>query len=220
MTPNPPRAAIWLIEFFVPPATAEPAVGDLAEEFAARAVRSGSKARRWYWRQAVLTIPHLMWASVRVAPWSTAAFVLLALALAGAVDFAITTAVRLVLVNVNAYEYISPVAFWRAVFVARFVVVPLALGWSVAAIAHDRQMVIPVAIAALQLAIFGWNLAFLINRLVLPPGRLFVVLLQAPVLYDIAQMGTTFPALVIAGGMLRRLGQMRAAPIEPIRREA
>ena len=213
MTPKPPRTAVWLIEFFVPPATAEPAVGDLAEEFAARASRSGSKARLWYWRQAVLTIPHLMWVSVRAAPWSTAAFVLLALALAGAVDFAINTAVRLVLVNVNAYEYISAVTFWRAVFVARFVVVPLALGWSVAAIARDRQMVIPVAIAALQLAIFGWNLAFLINRLVLPPGRLFVVMLQTPALFDIAQMGTTFPALVLAGGLLRRIRQMRTARI-------
>lgn len=213
MTPKPPRAAAWLVEFFVPPAIAEPAIGDLAEEFATRAGRANPQARRWYWRQAVLTIPHLMWTSVRLAPWSTAAFVLLALALAGAVDFAINTAVRLVLGNVNAYEYISAVAFWRAVFVARFVVVPLALGWSVAAVARDRQMVIPVAIAALQLAIFGWNLAFLAYRLALPPGRLFVVMLQAPALYDIAQMGTTFPALVLAGGMLRRIRQMRAASV-------
>jgi hypothetical protein len=213
MTPKPPRTALWLIECFVPPATAEPAVGDLAEEFAARAGRSEPRARRWYWRQAILTIPQLMWMSVRLAPWSTAAFVMLALALAGAVDFAINTAVRLVLVNVNTYEYISAVAFWRAVFVARFIIVPLALGWSVAAIARDRQMVIPVAIAALQLAVFAWNFTFLFHRLVLPPGRLFFVILHAPELYDVAQMGTTFPALVVAGGMLRRIQQMRSARI-------
>jgi hypothetical protein len=213
MTPKPPRTAAWLIELFVPPAAAEPAVGDLAEEFAARAGRSEPQARRWYWRQAMLTIPHLMWASVRLAPWSTAAFVLLALALASAVDFAINSAVRLVLVNVNAYEYISAISFWRAVFVARFVVVPLALGWSVTAIARDRPMVIPAAIAALQLAIFAWNLAFLVHRLVLPPGRLFVVMLHAPPLYDIAQFGTTFPALVVAGGMLRRMYQMHAGSV-------
>lgn len=220
MPPKPPGTAVWLIEFFVPPAIAEPAVGDLAEEFSARAGRSEAQARRWYWRQALLTIPHLMWTSVRLAPWSTAAFVLLALALATSVDFAINTAVRLVLVNVNAYEYISAVAFWRAVFVARFVVVPLALGWSVAAIAHERPMVIPVAIATLQFVVFAWNFAFLFHRLVLPPGRLFVVMLQAPLLYDIAQMGTTFPALVLAGGMLRRIQQMHAAPIEALWRQA
>lgn len=213
MTPKPPRTAVWLIEFFVPPATAEPALGDLAEEFATRAGRSEPQARRWYWRQAVLTIPHLIWTSVRQAPWSSAVFVLLALALASSVDFAINAAVRVVLVNVNAYEYISAVSFWRAVFVARFVVVPLALGWSVAAIARDRQLVIPVAIAGLQLAVFAWNLAFLFHRLALPPGRLFVVMLQAPALYDIAQLGTTFPAFVVVGGMLRRIRQMRSARI-------
>src|SRR5262245_18355062 len=109
------------------------------------------------------------------------------------------------------YDHISAVAFWRAVFVARFVVVPLALGWSVAAIAHERPMVIPVAIATIELAVFAWNIAFLFNRLVLPPGRLFVVMLQAPLLYDIAQMGTTFPALVLAGGMLHRLREMQLA---------
>ena len=48
MTPKPPRTAVWLIEFFVPPATAEPAVGDLEEEFVSRVTRSGHRAaRRW-----------------------------------------------------------------------------------------------------------------------------------------------------------------------------
>jgi len=36
-------------------------LGDLAEEFAARADRDGSKtARRWYWREALRAAPHLL----------------------------------------------------------------------------------------------------------------------------------------------------------------
>src|SRR4051812_18540864 len=39
----------------------EPLLGDLAERFALRVERDGTaSARRWYWREAVRTMPHLL----------------------------------------------------------------------------------------------------------------------------------------------------------------
>ena len=72
MTSTPPRAAIWLIELFVPVPGAEHVLGDLEEEFAGRLTRSGHQgARRWYWREAFRTTVHLIWGAMRTAPWST-----------------------------------------------------------------------------------------------------------------------------------------------------
>ena len=50
-------------------------VGDLLEEFSSIVSRSGTApARRWYWRQSVRTIAHLMRGQVRHAPAETVAF--------------------------------------------------------------------------------------------------------------------------------------------------
>ena len=168
MTRKPPRAALWLIGLFVPRATAEPVVGDLAEEFVARVRASEPAARRWYWRQALRTTAHLVWGSVRAAPWSTAALLLGSLVLAALADRAIKNSVNLLLANVNAYDYVSAVWFWRAVDAVRFVVVPLALGWSFAAIARDRAMVITALSAGVLIAVLAWNVTVLIQHLVLP----------------------------------------------------
>jgi hypothetical protein len=71
---QPPRLAVWLINLFTVPDNEEAIIGDLLEEFSQIAHRAGVVfARRWYWRQTLKTIVHLIYAAYRAAPWSTSA---------------------------------------------------------------------------------------------------------------------------------------------------
>jgi hypothetical protein len=71
---QPPRLAVWLINLFTVHDNEEAIIGDLLEEFSQIAHRAGAAfARRWYWRQALKTIVHLIYAAYRAAPWSTSA---------------------------------------------------------------------------------------------------------------------------------------------------
>ena len=67
---RPPRLAVWLIELFVPDEQAPSVIGDLLEEFSGIAAKSSvAGARRWYWRQALPTVIHLLASGFRAAPW-------------------------------------------------------------------------------------------------------------------------------------------------------
>ncbi len=69
---SPPRIATGLVDLFTPDEQAESIPGDLLEEFSQLASKSGvASARRWYWRQSVKTIAHLIATAFRVAPWQT-----------------------------------------------------------------------------------------------------------------------------------------------------
>lgn len=72
-TARPPRLADF--DFFVSSDEAPPMLGDLVEEFSTVATRKGiSDARRWYWRQSMKTIFHLLMAQFRSASrWNVAA---------------------------------------------------------------------------------------------------------------------------------------------------
>jgi hypothetical protein len=71
---QPPRLAVWLVNLFTVPDNAEAIVGDLLEEFSQIADQAGVVfARRWYWRQALKTIVHLIYTAYRAAPWLTSA---------------------------------------------------------------------------------------------------------------------------------------------------
>jgi hypothetical protein len=73
----PPRIAAWLLNLFSPSEEAEVILGDLLEEYSHLASGSGvAFAQRWYWRQTLNTIAHLVWASFRSAPLSTIAAVI------------------------------------------------------------------------------------------------------------------------------------------------
>jgi hypothetical protein len=73
---RPPRISTWLVKLFT--STEEESIlGDLLEEYSDLASKSGIVfARRWYWRQAVKTIAHLVRTGFRGAPWSTTAAVI------------------------------------------------------------------------------------------------------------------------------------------------
>jgi hypothetical protein len=211
MITTPPRGAVWLIKLFVPIPSTDPVLGDLEEEFASRLNQSGpGAARRWYWRQALSAIAHLVWESVRAAPSSTVRLVSVSLLAATLADFAVRTTVHLVLNNGNARDYVAAyvgaVWFWRAVDVARFVALPLALGWSIAAMARGRELVIAALIAGVLVVVFVWNLTFIVQR-----GVSLDVIWRAPLAFEMVQMGTTFPMCVLAGAMIRRIQQTRTA---------
>jgi hypothetical protein len=71
---QPPRLAVWLVNLFTVPDSAEAIMGDLLEEFSQIAHQAGVVfARRWYWRQALKTIVHLICTAYRAAPWWTSA---------------------------------------------------------------------------------------------------------------------------------------------------
>src|SRR5262249_59029702 len=53
MTAAPPRLAARLVSWRVPAERRDFVLGDLEEEFAARAAIDPGAARRWYWRQAI-----------------------------------------------------------------------------------------------------------------------------------------------------------------------
>jgi hypothetical protein len=66
----PPRIAVWLVGLFTPREQAESIPGDLLEEFSELATKSGAAyARRWFWRQSVRTIFHLVMSGFRASPW-------------------------------------------------------------------------------------------------------------------------------------------------------
>jgi hypothetical protein len=73
---SPPRGAEWLISLF---ANTEDAInGDLSEEFSLLASQSGNVfARRWYWRQTLKSLPHLVSSAFRASPWLITAAVAL-----------------------------------------------------------------------------------------------------------------------------------------------
>ena len=73
---RPPRVAARLIELFTPYEQSESIPGDLLEEFSDLASKSGAAyARRWFWRQTVPTISHLIRSGFQAAPWHTAGVV-------------------------------------------------------------------------------------------------------------------------------------------------
>jgi putative ABC transport system permease protein len=55
---RPPALALRLLEWTAPAADLECMLGDLEEEFAARARRGTAGARLWFWKQVLLSAPH------------------------------------------------------------------------------------------------------------------------------------------------------------------
>lgn len=81
---RPPRIAAWFVELFAYAEQAESILGDLHEEFSDVASKSGVvAARRWYWRQSLKTIFHLVAGAFRTAPWSLVGVVLFGFLLRG-----------------------------------------------------------------------------------------------------------------------------------------
>jgi hypothetical protein len=144
---QPSRIAVWLVTVFSPAAEGESIPGDLLEEFSHLASEKGVvHARRWYWRQTVKSIPHLLAAGFRTAPWTITAIVTGAFLLRWFVSVlsrpAIHGAIDAVLSRYQVYEH-DPQAyiFWltSSVFTVRLIVNAL-FGALVAVAVKGREM--------------------------------------------------------------------------------
>ena len=95
---SPPRLAHWLLRWILSAADREVVLGDLAEEFALR-IQSGHSGGSWYWRQALGSIPRLLWKSARQGRWLRTSLVAFgAYVGAGVLESVATTALSGILV--------------------------------------------------------------------------------------------------------------------------
>jgi hypothetical protein len=140
---QPPGLAVWLVNLFTLPGTAEAIMGDLLEEFSEIAHRAGVVfARRWYWRQASKTIVHLIFTAYRTAPWWTSAGVaggfltrLLLWKLVEAAIFAVLVRYQIPERHFNVYVFFATTGIDIG-----YVLVFLCVGCIAAIVAKERGM--------------------------------------------------------------------------------
>lgn len=150
---QPPVLAVWLVGLFIPEKRGESIQGDLVEEFSSLASTSGvSAARRWYWRQSISSVVHLMGTGFCGAPWLIAGVVLGGcFALWFGLEWGDLTLFHF---NVNLHAH-GLRMFWPwEVQVERFVVVML-VGCLVALAVKGREMVTAIALSLVCAALSG-----------------------------------------------------------------
>ena len=171
---QPPRFAVWLVNLFTPYEQAESIPGDLLEEFSELALKSdGAFARRWYWRQSVKTIGHLIGCGFRSVPWRIAGAVLLGrllLPFGFILPEKIIVAVLRVFPVYPNYDHKNVVALWMfwvplAIDIG-WVIAPIIIGCIVAVVAKGREMIATMTLGFTFLALR--LVAIIVNR----PGRI------------------------------------------------
>jgi len=161
MTPQnlPPRIAIRLLNLFATGEEAESILGDLLEEFSQLAFKSGvGVARRWYWRQTMKTIVHLIGIGFRAAPLVTAAAVIGGFLLNRLVSGLPERAIFAVLERYSVFDHhFSAYVFFATYGIAvGHVIASLFVGSVVALVTRSKEM---VATVALVLAFFTMTVA-------------------------------------------------------------
>lgn len=155
---QPPRFAAWLIRIFSTSADdADSIAGDLSEEFAELASVEGlDAARGWYTRQTLRTIPHLLAAGFRAAPWTVITMVIGAFLVRWWVSMHTSPALSSLLTRLYPYDADDPRAylFWltTSMLFIRWIENAL-VGLLVAAIANGREMVVTIGLALLGIAL-------------------------------------------------------------------
>jgi hypothetical protein len=167
---QPPRLAVWLVNLFTPYEQAESIPGDLLEEFSDLALKSeGTLARRWYWRQSVKTIGHLIGSGFRSAPWRIASAVLIGRLL---LPFGFMLPEKVIVAFLRVFpvypdfDHKNVYALWMfwvplAIHIG-WVIAPVIIGCVVAMVAKGREM-----IATMTLGLTFWAMrlvAMIVNR--------------------------------------------------------
>jgi len=170
---RPPLIAAWLVDLVAPRGHSESIPGDLLEEFSDLAAKSGlDSARRWYWRQSVRTIAHLIGAGFRVAPWSIAGAVVLGYLLrwfsAGLPEQVIVGDLHFRRHHVTPYytwPQVQTYLFWlnSGIWIGHLLL-SLFIGCFVAVIARGGEMVAATALGFLCGAMNGVGFLVLVAR--------------------------------------------------------
>ena len=165
---TPPRLAEWLVGLIATQEQTATIVGDLLEEFSAIASRAGlAPARRWYWRQSVWTVAHLLRGQVRHAPAETIAFGIGGFLLWVLVERALQISAETAVKYSNVYAHVNAVTFWRAIDTIARYLLPGLVGWVIARAARGREM---MAVLSAALATTIWIVAIYTAALLATSG--------------------------------------------------
>lgn len=152
---RPPVLAVWLVGFFISGKREETIQGDMVEESSKLASTSGiAAARRWYWRQSIGAVAHLMGTGFCEAPWLITGAVLGGcVALWFGLEWGDLALFQL---NVNLHAHGLRI-FWLAgeIQVERFLVMVL-VGCLVALMVKGREMVAAIALSLVCTALTGF----------------------------------------------------------------
>ncbi len=194
---RPPRIAVWLVDLFTPNKQCESIPGDLLEEFSELASKSGvAFARRWYWRQSVKTVAHLIATGFLVAPWLTAGTVVAGWLLGWAAYWFTQKAVLAVLDKYQVYAHIDAHVFWLIYALIERLVEPFIIGCIIAVAAKGREMVVTMTLGLVVGAFSGAGLARLMphwSEANFPLAPLLLTTFVSPVMF------------VIGGGIVREI---------------
>jgi hypothetical protein len=154
---QPPRLAVWLVNLFTVSDNAEAIMGDLLEEFSQIAHQAGVVfARRWYWRQSLKTIAHLIYTAYRAAPWLTSAGVVGG-SLTGRLVKVVGPAIFAVLVRYQIPEHhFNVYVFFATTGIdIGYLIVFLLVGCIAAIVARERGMVAATTLGLISAAMSG-----------------------------------------------------------------
>src|SRR5260370_23751254 len=165
---RPPRIAAWLVELVAPRRDAESILGDLFEEFSDLASKAGvASARRWYWRQSVKTIAHLVGAGFRVAPWIIAAAVVMGFLLlrfgSGLPEKLVVALLRTQRPYSNTCVDVYVLFLAWGIFIGRLIE-SMIIGCIVAVAAKDREIVATTTLGLVFGALTGLGLMLLAGQ--------------------------------------------------------
>lgn len=191
---HPPRLANWLVNLFTTGEEAESILGDLLEEFSHLASKSGvAFARRWYWRQTVKTIAHLVGIGFLVAPWSTTTAVVGGFLLLRLVSPLPEKAIFAVLRRYQVFEHhFNAYVFFATDGIAiGHVIASMFVGCILALAAKGREMVATMTLVLVLCAMTGAAVLVWVAR-----G-------QALILWMLPWNAADWLAIVIGGAIVR-----------------
>jgi hypothetical protein len=159
----PPRVAVWLVESFVREGQSASIRGDLLEEFSRLVSKSGvAFARRWYWRQSLKTVAHLIGSGGGRTLWPIAGGVLGGCLLIRLLSWCSETVLHTVLYKYHLQS--AAVVFWLNYGkLIEQILNPIFVGWAIALATKRREMITALALGVCITTINGVNLVLLLR---------------------------------------------------------
>jgi len=197
---QPPQFAVRLLNLFIPDEQRETIPGDLLEEFADVASKSGIRsARSWFWRQTIVTIAHMLGDGLRSVRVLTA---VVTAGLLGIFGIWLNQVIVIgILYRYQIYLYVDPYWFWfgYAIVIGRFLI-PLAVGFLAGFVAKGREMAATVALAFLFALVGAFKLWPFISHM----GRWNDYRFPRPIVTVLLSTAFISPIAITIGGCIRR----------------
>lgn len=203
---NPPQLATWFVECVTSREESDGVLGDLAEEFAEVARRSGrDPARRWYWRQCRRTVWHLAASPLWLRPAATAMIALIGISLTRAFGPLTSATASAIVTRYPVYWYVPAPLFWGFASVSA----SFLTGFVLAFVAPEVRFR-PVSAAVAVIAVLGLWLAVdrpIAMLLFGPPLAIRVTVASSATRWAYGML--TFGGATLAGAVLARTIPLR-----------